>query len=622
MVVLLGANAVAPPSARAATASGTVIQLSAAPSYGLAPLLVAFNLSVPSGPPPNLSWSFGDGTYLNGSGAGYLTPSHSYELTGRFTANVTATWSSGSVNTSITITVVAANLAASLQASPDHGIAPLTVNFTGAASGGQAPYTSYAWTFGDGGSGAGAILHYTYTQPGRFTATLEVTDSGGRTANQSTVITVTSTALAVSLLASNTTGTVPLNVTFNATPSGGSHTYLSYAWTFGDGTVATGATVVHDYLIPGNYTTAVRVVDSAGANATATTLVRAEPPPFVASVIAGPLAGTAPLAVGFQAALSGGTFVYGTCTWNFGDGATASGRWVNHTFANASEYVVHLTATDSWGAIATATVAVNVSAAPGSGGTSPKNDSPTNDTPTAARAPNLVWPYWALALSGVIVLAAVLVWTRRPGGRPPTGPTSTAVRSPPASGPPPRAPTEPSSSARSSPAAVGGPAASAAPAVPVPQALQRAAGGAMEPPPSPGGTLEPASAAPLSAPTEVPRAGLAAERQLALRLIRYLATHPSALGDGSDPLRAHTQGALAAELGVTRGAVSKVLRRLDAAGIVASESAHVPGSGRRMRVYRLTSRGERIGRALDQRTGPWDAPARPAIGSRARREPG
>ncbi len=60
---------------------------------------------------------------------------------------------------------------------------------------------------------------------------------------------------------------------------------MSYAWTFGDGTSGTGASVTHTYAASGTYTAALTVKDSAGATTSAsktvTVTISVTPPPIV-----------------------------------------------------------------------------------------------------------------------------------------------------------------------------------------------------------------------------------------------------------------------------------------------------------------------------------------------------
>jgi plastocyanin len=72
-------------------------------------------------------------------------------------------------------------LSATASVSTDSGDVPLTVSFTGTASGGTPPYT-YSWTLGDGSSSADQNPTHTYTQIGSYTAVLTVHDSTGATA--------------------------------------------------------------------------------------------------------------------------------------------------------------------------------------------------------------------------------------------------------------------------------------------------------------------------------------------------------------------------------------------------------------------------------------------------------
>ena len=92
-------------------------------------------------------------------------------------------------------------------------------------------------------------------------------------------------------------------------------------------------------------------------------------------------------------------------------------------------------------------------------------------------------------------------------------------------------------------------------------------------------------------------AALSSPSRITDALVRHLAGLPK-LYPSDVPTRAWTQAGIADGIGAGQSAVSRVLRRLVAAGIVTVETRHVAGSPRRVRIYRLTERGERLGRAL------------------------
>ena len=67
--------------------------------------------------------------------------------------------------------------------------APYTIRFDGSLSSGWEEITSYAWTFGDGASGAGRVVQHTYGSPGTYPATLTVvTVDGGDSRSLSVVV--------------------------------------------------------------------------------------------------------------------------------------------------------------------------------------------------------------------------------------------------------------------------------------------------------------------------------------------------------------------------------------------------------------------------------------------------
>ena len=164
-------------------------------------------------------------------------------------------------------------------------------------------------------------------------------------------------------------GSAPLAVTFDgrgsSDPDG---TISSYAWSFGDGASASGATASHTYNNAGNYTATLTVADSAGATASSSLAVTVSAPanrPPVAVASASPLSGTAPLAVTFDG--RGSSDPDGTISsysWSFGDGFTASGATASHTYSNAGTYTATLTVTDNSGATASSSLTVTVNPAP------------------------------------------------------------------------------------------------------------------------------------------------------------------------------------------------------------------------------------------------------------------
>jgi PKD repeat protein len=86
-------------------------------------------------------------------------------------------------------------------ANPTSGTVPLTVNFSSAGSSDpDGTIVATAWTFGDGGSASSAAVSHTYTVPGTYTATLQVTDNSGLTGLRSVTISAQAQVVIVPVL--------------------------------------------------------------------------------------------------------------------------------------------------------------------------------------------------------------------------------------------------------------------------------------------------------------------------------------------------------------------------------------------------------------------------------------
>jgi len=314
-------------------------------------------------------WDFGDGTTATGA-----TAQHTYAAAGQYPATLVVTDGGGQTSsTTMTVTVTA----------PPPNVAP-TADFTAvaddlvlsvdASASGDVDGTiaSYRWDFGDGGTATGRTAQHTYASAGSRTVTLTVTDDDG--ARTTVTRSVTTTAPNQLPTASFTTQTSFLEVAFDGGASADADgTVRSWAWSFGDGTTASGATVTHTFAAGGSYPVQLTVTDDRGGVGTSTQTVVVAPAPVPnRAPTASFTASVADLVVALDGRASADAD--GTVTahaWDFGDGTTGTGATTSHRYATAGTWTVTLVVTDDKGATATTTGTVTTTA-------------PANVAPTAA----------------------------------------------------------------------------------------------------------------------------------------------------------------------------------------------------------------------------------------------
>src|SRR6266496_2943049 len=228
-------------------------------------------------------------------------------------------------------------LSASFTYSPSSPQIGQTVSFISSASGGTTPYT-YSWSFGDGSTGTGSSPKHTYSSAGTLTVALTVKDNGSpqqtKTSPQSITVSGAPPPLTASFAYSPSSVQAGQPVTFTASAGGGTSPF-TFSWSFGDGSAGTGSPVTHTYSSAGSYTTSLTVKDSSIPQQTATSqkAVSATSPPPSDSI-------------NFTASARGGNPPY-SYSWDFGNGASASGVSATYSYASAGSYEVTLTVIDS-----------------------------------------------------------------------------------------------------------------------------------------------------------------------------------------------------------------------------------------------------------------------------------
>jgi len=336
------------------TISNVQVTASATPASGHTDTLFEFNATANGGggQPFTYSWDFGDGQSGGGSAV-----SHSYPNAGNYSPLVRATDSLGASRTvSLSPIEVSSTggapvepLSVTMSVSTSLPRVNESIALSGTGRGGSGGYTC-VWDFGDGDNATACSTSHAWTVAGHYTVDLVLSDSGGNRTSDSSPIDVQPALgppggpLTVAFRVSKSLAAVNENISFVATGGGGSGGYAC-SWNFGDNTSATGCSASHAWNATGSYRVLLSVSDSAGHHGSSSQTV---------DVITGLTAtfgvGPSPAIIGEPAELvahpTGGLGPY-NCTWEFGDGANASGCAVSHVWTTRGRFVIRLVVNDS-----------------------------------------------------------------------------------------------------------------------------------------------------------------------------------------------------------------------------------------------------------------------------------
>lgn len=151
-----------------------------------------------------------------------------------------------------------------------------------------------------------------------------------------------------------------LECDFDGTPSTDSDgSIVDWSWSLGGGATGSGSSLSHTYSTGGTRSVRLTVTDDQGAEHAVTRTVTVEAPnqPPTANFSVSCIANDCTFDAGASSDSDGQIVGY---SWTLGDGATASGGAVSHTYAEAGAYTVRVTVEDDDGATAKKTRTVNV----------------------------------------------------------------------------------------------------------------------------------------------------------------------------------------------------------------------------------------------------------------------
>jgi len=333
------------------------------------------------------AWDFGDG----GKGSG-VSPTHAYGTAGTYNVVLIVTDEAGQTATAskgvpVAVTTSTPPPTADFVFSPAAPAVNQSVAFN-ASLAKAAPghsITSYAWNFGDTGTGSGQTPSHTFGSAATYSVVLVVTDDLGQTGTASKTVPVSPTGTVPPPTAlfvfSPATPTVGQTVLFNATQStaAAGHTIANYSWSFGDGNTSnTNAvpTQFNVYANAGTYQVVLKVTDDLGQTGTTTLPIPVSstsiPPPTAAFAFS-PQQPAVGDTVSFDARASSAAQGHSIVSykWTFGDntGTFTSGTptGTTHVYSQvtgAGTYAVVLVVTDDVGGTGATTQNVTVGNAP------------------------------------------------------------------------------------------------------------------------------------------------------------------------------------------------------------------------------------------------------------------
>lgn len=311
------------------------------------------------------TWDFGDGQTRSGVDLNVLN--HTYVDDGTFTINLSV--SDGSATSSRSATLSVANVAPTLSdlVGDESGVEGDTLSFSASASDPGADTLTWIWDFGDGtapliGSALTEVSHE-FEDAGVFTVSLTVRDGDGGQVSDALTVTIVNGAPVITSFQDVVEGDEGASLSFSATAVDPGEDVLTYTWDFGDGSQPRSGlnldTLNHIFTDEGAYEVTLTVSDGLAEISQSLTAEIANVAPTLQNVSA-PEQGEEGQRLSFSAtAVDPGQDTL-TFSWDFGDGGSAQGTSVQHTYADDGLYDVTVTVSDGDGGQSSEALSVEV----------------------------------------------------------------------------------------------------------------------------------------------------------------------------------------------------------------------------------------------------------------------
>ena len=301
------------------------------------------------------SWTFGDG----GTGTGCVVD-HQWVQDGDYPVTVTVTDDEGTTATA-TATLTVDNVCPDAVANADRAMEgyPFVVE---AITMDPGVLDTHEWAFQFESSsvqvwGTSNVATHIFPDDGHWWAALQVRDDAGCIGGEGYYVTVTNEQPLANAITGPLTGVEgdALSLTCEAVdPSPVDEAALTYDWTWGDSTTASGRTATHTWGDDGSYSVECTVTDPQGADdSIAATVVLTNADPILDSSTV-PVTADEGDHVAFSASFHDPGFDDElSATWSVSDGTTLGGSIVGYDLVDDGVYTVELTVADDDGGTAT-----------------------------------------------------------------------------------------------------------------------------------------------------------------------------------------------------------------------------------------------------------------------------